>query len=269
MAATLALTAPAGAPPRLFVVALGLSLALHGAVLLLPRATHGAPPDLPPLQVTLYLDAAASAPQRSPQSPSPAAAPAATPPAPAAPQARHRPLQAAPRAEAPRPLAVPAQAAALPVPAPALQADAGPAGAKTASGTAEASTAPSTVTAQGPAPAPAQARDAVAPGDNDPNALARYGRALSSLLERQQHYPRLAAMRGWEGEVRLQLSIARKGTIVAIQIAHSSGFDVLDRSALELVQQLPEALLPPVPAALREQEFQIVVPILYQLRKPA
>lgn len=266
MAATLALTTPAGAPPRLFAVALGLSLALHGAVLLLPRATHGAPPDLPPLQVTLYLDAAASAPQRSPQSPSPAAAPAATPPAPAAPQARHRPLQAAPRAETPRPLAVPAQTAALPAPAvPVLQADAGPAGAKTASGTAEASTAASTVAAQ----APAQARDAVAPGDNDPNALARYGRALSSLLERQQHYPRLAAMRGWEGEVRLQLSIARKGTIVAIQIAHSSGFDVLDRSALELVQQLPEALLPPVPAALREREFQIVVPILYQLRKPA
>ncbi|WP_334157342.1 energy transducer TonB [Oryzomicrobium sp.] len=266
MAATLALTAPAGAPPRLFVVALGLSLALHGAVLLLPRATHGAPPDLPPLQVTLYLDAAASAPLRSPQSPSPPAAPAATPPAPAAPQARHRPLQAAPRAEAPRPLAVPVQTAAQSaLTAPALQADTGPAGAKAASGTAETSTAPSTVAAQGPA----QARDAAAPGDNDPNALARYGRALSSLLERQQHYPRLAAMRGWEGEVRLQLSIARKGTIVAIQIAHSSGFDVLDRSALELVQQLPEALLPPVPAALREREFQIVVPILYQLRKPA
>lgn len=268
MAATLALTAPAGAPPRLFAVALGLSLALHGAVLLLPRATHGAPPDQPPLQVTLYLDTAtpAPAPQHSPQSPSPATAPMATPPAPPAPSTRHRPLPAAPRAEAPRPLAVPAQTATLPAPTvPALQADAGPAGAKAASGAAEASTTPSTAAAQGPAPA----REAAATGDNDPNALARYGRALSSLLERQQHYPRLAAMRGWEGEARLQLSIARKGTIVAIQIAHSSGFDVLDRSALELVQQLPEALLPPVPAALREREFQIVVPILYQLRKPA
>ena len=44
----------------------------------------------------------------------------------------------------------------------------------------------------------------------DPTLLERYGRNLSSLLARQQNYPRLAALRGWEGEVQLRVTIARK-----------------------------------------------------------
>ncbi len=74
-------------------------------------------------------------------------------------------------------------------------------------------------------------------------------------------------MRGWEGEVRLQVSIARKGAIVAIQIAHSSGFDVLDRHAMELVQGT--APLPPLPEALRDRDFQLIIPIHYKLQRHA
>lgn len=95
--------------------------------------------------------------------------------------------------------------------------------------------------------------------------LARYGSRLSELLARQQEYPRLALMRGWEGEVRLRLRVARRGNLVAVNLDRSSGFDVLDQHALALVQRLSE--LPPLPEGLETSEIQVVVPIRYTLRK--
>lgn len=101
----------------------------------------------------------------------------------------------------------------------------------------------------------------------DSNALALYGQALSELFARQQRYPRLAEMRGWEGDVLLQLRIARKGALLDVQVSHSSGFDILDRSAMQLVQGSP---LPPLPAALGQggdDELKITVPIHYRLSR--
>jgi len=103
----------------------------------------------------------------------------------------------------------------------------------------------------------------------DSNALALYGQALSELFARQQRYPRLAEMRGWEGDVLLQLRIARKGALLDVQVSHSSGFDILDRSAMQLVQGSP---LPPLPAALGQggdDELKITVPIHYRLSRHA
>jgi len=98
-------------------------------------------------------------------------------------------------------------------------------------------------------------------------ALAQYGQTLSALLANQQRYPRLAEMRGWEGEVRLRLRIARKGALVDVQISRSSGYDILDRSALKLVQDSP---LPPPPANSgfsSEEILDITIPIHYRLRR--
>lgn len=102
-------------------------------------------------------------------------------------------------------------------------------------------------------------------GVADTAALERYARALSDLLGRRQQYPRLAALRGWEGAVQLRLRIARKGNIVGVQLAHSSGYDVLDQHALQLVQQT--ARLPALPESLEEDEIQIIVPVHYRLEK--
>ncbi|MGB0127133.1 MAG: energy transducer TonB, partial [Rhodocyclaceae bacterium] len=93
-----------------------------------------------------------------------------------------------------------------------------------------------------------------------------YGRHLAEMLRRQHEYPRVAAMRGWEGEVRLRLRVARKGSLVAVQVDRSSGFDVLDQHALAMVEHLPA--LPPLPAGLLSSEIQFVVPELYRLEKP-
>ncbi len=99
----------------------------------------------------------------------------------------------------------------------------------------------------------------------NPDLLAAYRRQLGELFARHQAYPRLAALRGWEGEVRVRLKVARKGSLLAVQLDRSSGFDVLDRHALAMLGELPA--LPALPEGLASDELQLVVPILYKLNK--
>lgn len=126
-----------------------------------------------------------------------------------------------------------------------------------------ATAAPAALAASSATPSAAREAAPSAPA-NDSAALERYGRSLAELLARQQQYPRLAAMRGWEGEVRVQVRVARKGNIVDVQLAHSSGFAVLDQQALQL---LAAAALPPLPENVRSNEIQLIVPIHFKLNK--
>lgn len=121
------------------------------------------------------------------------------------------------------------------------------------------------------APSPVAAVDAVrpappvAPQRPQSDVLEGYRQRLGELFAGQQEYPRVAAMRGWEGEVRLRLKVARKGNLVAVQLDRSSGFAVLDQHALAMLERL--AGLPPLPEALEANEIQVVVPINYRLGK--
>jgi len=125
-------------------------------------------------------------------------------------------------------------------------------------------------TAPGPAlAAPAVAAAEATPGSVPPAAasapaaaaLAAYRQQLSALFAQQRSYPRLAAMRGWEGEVRLRLRVARRGNLVAVDVERSSGFDVLDQHARALLASIGD--LPPPPGD--GGEIQVVVPINYKL----
>jgi periplasmic protein TonB len=113
-------------------------------------------------------------------------------------------------------------------------------------------------------PAPQAALALSAPAQSA--LVEAYGRHLAELLRRQQEYPRIAALRGWEGEVRLRVRVARKGSLVGVQVDRSSGFDVLDQHAQAMVEHLPT--LPPLPAGLLSNEIQFVVPVHYHLEKP-
>jgi len=95
--------------------------------------------------------------------------------------------------------------------------------------------------------------------------LEGYRQRLGELFARHQEYPRVAAMRGWEGEVRLRLKVARKGNLLGVVLDHSSGFDVLDQHALAMLEAMTN--LPPLPDALEANEISVVVPINYRLKK--
>ena len=106
---------------------------------------------------------------------------------------------------------------------------------------------------------------AIAPQRPQSEVLDGYRQRLGELFARHQEYPRVAAMRGWEGEVRLRLKVARKGNLLGVALDRSSGFDVLDQHALAMLEHL--AGLPPLPEALEANEIQVVVPINYKLKK--
>jgi protein TonB len=228
---------------RRFLGILGLSIVLHGSLFAFTKWQRQLPPaELPTIIASIRMLAV-------PASGSPAAdAPA---PAAALPQKVRQPATRQENRSSPR-----VQEAAGPTTRSApVQAEAAPAD---AAETGVAKTAPATAPAAAPVAPAAQAAPSV-------DALAAYRQRLTQLLAGQREYPRVAAMRGWEGEVRLRLRVARKGNLLGVVLDRSSGFDVLDQHALAMLAGLGG--LPPVPEALEGNEIQVVVPINYKLNK--
>lgn len=225
-----------------------LSLTLHGLLfVLLVREQTLQPSPRPALVATLRLPA-----------PLAGAALTAVPAAPVA-KARQRAVVAASPVR--RQALAAARAIVLPASVPGAAVAASPASAAADVSQAADEAAPATGSETAAAPlfvaSPAAARP---PGAEA--ALAGYRQRLAELLARHRSYPRLAAMRGWEGEVRLRLRVARRGALIAVEVEHSSGFELLDRHARSLLVALGD--LPPPPSA-DGGEIQVVVPVHYKL----
>lgn len=229
---------------RRFFVLVAVSVALHGAVL---AWVQGPARERPLASTLITVTLRLVAPTLSAAV---AVAPAERAPAAAQPEARqlppsrgHRPVREVAGAAAPQArTATPVEAPAQPL----------------ASAPAPASAAPAAVAA-------ADASQAVAPARPQASLLDAYGRHLAELFARQQEYPRVAALRGWEGEVRLRLKVARKGNLLAVNVDRSSGFDVLDQHALAMLAAF--GTLPPLPEGVEASEIQVVVPVNYKLKK--
>ena len=99
------------------------------------------------------------------------------------------------------------------------------------------------------------------------DALAGYGAAFARWLAEHKDYPRLARMRGWQGQVRLRVRVARKGAVMEVEIARSSGFEVLDREAQAMVRRADP--LPELPLSLAEREFTLDIPVVFRLEQPS
>lgn len=229
---------------RRFLVLLGVSAGLHALALAWVEGPPRQPAALAALSATLRFSAASLA---NPADPVSAAQPAS-------PSRQQRAVSSA-RPEV-RQLPTPREPKALPV---ALEA-AGP----TSEPAASAAPRPAALAAGAAVDTVAVARPSA---PDAARLLEGYGQRLSELFSHQQQYPRLAAQRGWEGEVRLRLSVARQGNLAAVRLERSSGFTVLDQHALAMIEQLRQ--LPAPPAELEMNEVQVVVPVHYRLRKPA
>ncbi|MEY2633732.1 MAG: hypothetical protein RIR00_2386 [Pseudomonadota bacterium] len=239
---------------RRFMIMVLLSLLLHSLLLaLINPPWRKAMAELPPLIATLRLVVPGSTATQS--RPASAPLPIAAPPRSAPPRPQAPPPEARPSATPTLPRLTAEASSAGPT-IPAAAAASAPAAASSAASPAPQATSPTAA-----APAAASSRSAADAAE----ALAAYRRRLGELFAGQQDYPRLAALRGWEGEVRLRLKVARKGTLLDISLDRSSGFELLDRSAQALVEALPA--LPPLPDSIDLNEIQVVVPIHYKLRK--
>ena len=228
---------------RVFHYAIAVSLALHAILLLaLPdlidtaRRAASIPPQIiarlmepepaPAPAVPVEEPRHEAAPVKKAAKP-PVEAPAAPKPAPSAEMAIEKP---APRMEAPAavaPVAAPPVAAVEAQPAP---------------------VAPPPVSASQPAP----------------ESLSRdqYRVQLIDEARRHKRYPPLARENNWQGDVRVGIVIGANGR-PSVTLKGSSGYEVLDRQALEMFAQAARAV--PVPPALRGKEFALELRAVYGL----
>ncbi len=87
---------------------------------------------------------------------------------------------------------------------------------------------------------------------------------LRTDLARHFEYPAIAQRRGWEGRVVLRFMVEPEGRLEGIQIAKTSGYDVLDqaaRRALERVERLQEA------AGTLDSRIEMELPVIYRLQE--
>jgi len=92
---------------------------------------------------------------------------------------------------------------------------------------------------------------------------SRVSAAVKRRLAAYFEYPSIARRRGWEGEVMLSLHLDSDGTMSNVKVAHSSGYRILDRSAVRSAisaKQVPEAV-----NWLAGKPFDMVVPVQYRL----
>jgi protein TonB len=238
--------------------ALLISLALHLALLVmlpsireaLQRRSEAADPIVARLVEPPAKRIAEAAPAAPPVDPVKPAAPAATAPKPPAHAAPKRPQP--PRATSEAPVATEASATS----APAL-ARTEPAQAETA---VPVSPAPSAgVVAAAPQPAPPASVGV------DAGTLAQYRLAVMSAARQFKRYPRVARDQSWQGRVEIRLAIAPGGEISALSVRSSTGYELLDQHALEMIERA-KALVQ-IPPALRGKEFSMDIPVVFSLRE--
>jgi periplasmic protein TonB len=95
------------------------------------------------------------------------------------------------------------------------------------------------------------------------NALGQYGGMLGRAIAKHKSYPKIAQMRGWQGECLLDLKIDSSGNVLSANVKESSGYESLDNQALEMVRKASP--FPAPPEALRGRNFNITVPVSFKL----
>jgi TonB family protein len=79
-----------------------------------------------------------------------------------------------------------------------------------------------------------------------------------------KYYPRTAQRRGMEGKPVIAFTLNKQGRLVKVNLAQSSGYQMLDQAALEAVQQA--APYPEIPAELKTDSYQFKLPISFVLK---
>ena len=233
--------------PRLGAAVIA-SIAVHIAALSFSPPRVSLPEAPPVLEVSLREQAASpSAPQE------PARAVPATPAGPR--------LDSLGRAKPRKHEQVTSAQTAAPAPSPVRNADDEPV---------PASTSAPEATAAVSIPSPEAVQSATAARAPEPHqSLAElnsaYGQTISRLLTPYRKYPPIARMQGWEGLVTMELHVAPSGRLLDAAVRTSSGHEVLDRQALAMASQAEP--FPAPPAALRDREIAVVVPVVFRLER--
>lgn len=78
-------------------------------------------------------------------------------------------------------------------------------------------------------------------------------------------YPHIARRKGWQGKVLLDLNIAANGYINNIKLVKSSGYRILDRSAMEILGKIGR--VDTINTRSKGSPLDVRIPIIYHLEK--
>lgn len=94
--------------------------------------------------------------------------------------------------------------------------------------------------------------------------IASWQRSIVKVVAQKQVYPRSALRREIEGNARVQITIARDGTIANFEILENTGHDVLDREVPKLMERISP--LPAPPNELSDDQLTFILPLAWALR---
>ena len=94
-------------------------------------------------------------------------------------------------------------------------------------------------------------------------ARARVRGRLETDLSRYFSYPTIARKQGWQGDVGVTFTVQSDGRLTDVRITRSSGYHVLDQSALAALRKV--GYLTEAPRWLNGQSITVELPVLYRL----
>lgn len=86
---------------------------------------------------------------------------------------------------------------------------------------------------------------------------------LKAHLEKHRRYPLTARAMRIQGIAHVRFRMSRAGKLLSVTLSRSSGFDILDRAALDTIRRAQP--LPPIPAE-RADELELSIPVEFFLK---
>jgi TonB family protein len=100
-------------------------------------------------------------------------------------------------------------------------------------------------------------------GDNTHDMLSRYRNSIKKLINSHKIYPRIARRKGIEGVVMVSFVILRNGLLKDIRLITSSNYEILDKAALETINNANPFL--PFPDSIDKKELWLKLALSFRL----
>jgi periplasmic protein TonB len=94
-------------------------------------------------------------------------------------------------------------------------------------------------------------------------SLLRYQDSIKQKIQREKQYPRWALRIGHEGGARITFSVLPSGQIKDLRLLESSGFEELDKEALDAVRRASPFLS--FPEGLKDDKIKVELDIIFHV----
>ena len=95
------------------------------------------------------------------------------------------------------------------------------------------------------------------------DALQSFARAVRRKIESSKKYPVSAQTAGIEGRTSVKMTILKDGRLRKAEVMKSSGYEILDRAALQSVRDA--APFPPIPQKVRRDELEMSITLVFKI----